>query len=268
MSKPLRLAFGSCRTSVAHDAAGNKLHGVDALRAYALRMARVTDPAAPEDPDPGDEARWPDLVLFLGDQVYADETPQEMRDFIESRRSLQEPPGTELKDYQEYAELYRLAWTDPANRWLLSTVPSVMIFDDHDVRDDWNTSMSWKQDMEATSWWPERITAALSSYWVYQHLGNLTPDERAADQIWKEIDAHGGDDELDLTDTLDRFAGARTSTPSPTAGATPAISATRPGWWSWTHGRPACSTRRTARCSTTPSWNGSTGRCAATSTTC
>ena len=206
VSKPLRLAFGSCRTSVPHDAAGNKLHGVDALRAYALRMARVTDPAAPEDPDPGDQARWPDLVLFLGDQVYADETPQEMRDFIESRRSLQQPPGTELKDYQEYAELYRLAWTDPANRWLLSTVPSVMIFDDHDVRDDWNTSMSWKQDMEAKSWWPERITAALSSYWVYQHLGNLTPDERAADQIWKEIDAHGGDIELDLTDTLDRFA--------------------------------------------------------------
>ena len=35
-AKPLRLAFGSCRTSVTHDKAGNKLHGVDALRAYAL----------------------------------------------------------------------------------------------------------------------------------------------------------------------------------------------------------------------------------------
>ncbi len=32
------------------------------------------------------------------------------------------------------------------------------------------------------------------------------PDERADDAIWQRIDAHDGDDELDLTDTLDAFA--------------------------------------------------------------
>ena len=68
--KPLRLAFGSCRTSVEHDEEGNKTHGVDALRAYALAMARVTVP----DGDLPEELPWPDMVLFLGDQVYADET--------------------------------------------------------------------------------------------------------------------------------------------------------------------------------------------------
>src|SRR4051812_24914193 len=36
--KPLGMAYGSCRTSVPHDASGNRTHGVDALRAYALRM--------------------------------------------------------------------------------------------------------------------------------------------------------------------------------------------------------------------------------------
>eukprot|EP01032_Pedospumella_encystans_P028732 gene28733-32447_t len=139
-AKPLRMAFGSCRTSVGHDKAGNDTHGVDALRAYALRMAGVTDTAHRDDPDPGDEVRWPDLVLFLGDQVYADETTQEMKEFIDSRRDIEQAPWTELQDYEEYAHLYCLAWTDPANRWLLSTVPTAMIFDDHDVRDDWNTS--------------------------------------------------------------------------------------------------------------------------------
>jgi hypothetical protein len=52
-----------------------------------------------------------------------------------------------------------------------------MIFDDHDVHDDWNTSISWLEDMRAKPWWDRRITAALASYWVYQHLGNLSPDE-------------------------------------------------------------------------------------------
>ncbi len=196
--KPLRLAFGSCRTSVAHDEKGNRTHGIDALRAYALAMAGVTRPEH--------ELAWPDMVLFLGDQVYADETSEEMQEFIESRRDIDEPPGKELKDYQEYAHLYRLAWNDPANRWLLSTLPSAMIFDDHDIRDDWNTSAQWRREMEATSWWHGRIVAGLASYWVYQHLGNLSPSERAKDEVWRLVLDHEGDDELDLTETLDAFA--------------------------------------------------------------
>ncbi|MDX6302379.1 MAG: hypothetical protein QOF53_3593, partial [Nocardioidaceae bacterium] len=182
--KPLRLAFGSCRTSVGHDRAGNSSHGVDALRSLALEMA--TNP----------DVRWPDLVLFLGDQVYADETTGEMRKFIAARRDIEQPPGHELKDFEEYCHLYRLAWEDPLNRWLLSTLPSSMIFDDHDVRDDWNTSYAWKQEIEQTSWWHERIVSGLVSYWVHQHLGNLSPDERAADDVWQLVARHEGDDEV------------------------------------------------------------------------
>ena len=207
-AKPLRMAFGSCRTSVGHDADGNTTHGVDALRAYALRMAGVTATTDGDDPDPG-KVRWPDLVLFLGDQVYADETTAAMREFISARRDIEQAPWTELKDYEEYAHLYLLAWSDPANRWLLSTVPSAMIFDDHDIRDDWNTSKAWKDEMEATDWWHSRIVGGLASYWVYQHLGNLTPEERNADPVWNRVearDAFDPDGEVDLSEALDEFA--------------------------------------------------------------
>lgn len=192
--KPLRLAYGSCRTSVPHDESGNRTHGVDSLRAYALAMAS------------GGDLPWPDLVAFLGDQVYADLTSEQMQQFIRARRDINEPPGEELKDYEEYAHLYNLAWSDPANRWLLSTLPSAMIFDDHDVRDDWNASLSWKQEMEATSWWHGRIVSGLASYWVYQHLGNLSPQMRRDDAIWQRVAGHQDDDELDLSADLDTFA--------------------------------------------------------------
>lgn len=191
--RPLRMAFGSCRVSVPHDEKGNAEFGVDAMRAYAL--ARAAD-AEPE----------PDLVLFLGDQVYADETSDAMRAFIEQRRDPEQAPWYELKDFEEYAHLYTLAWCDPANRWLLSTLPSAMIFDDHDIRDDWNTSWSWRQVMEATDWWHERIVGGLASYWIYQHLGNLGPEERNADELWKRISRHEGPDEIDVTDALDALA--------------------------------------------------------------
>ncbi len=189
--KPLRLAFGSCRTSVAHDKAGNQGHGVDAVRALALQMA--TDSSM----------RWPDLVLFLGDQVYADETTPEMQEFIRARRDIDVAPGKELKDFEEYTYLYQLAWRDPLNRWLLSTLPSSMIFDDHDVRDDWNTSYAWKQEIEKTDWWQERILAGLASYWIYQHLGNLSPQERDKDDLWQRVVNHPPEEgELDITSDL------------------------------------------------------------------
>ncbi|MEV7457140.1 alkaline phosphatase D family protein [Pseudarthrobacter oxydans] len=192
--KPLRLAFGSCRTSVPHDESGNRSHGVDALRAYALAMSS------------GGKEPWPDLVAFLGDQVYADSTSGQMQEFIKARRDITEPPGEELKDFEEYAHLYNLAWSDPANRRLLSTLPSAMIFDDHDIRDDWNASQSWREAMEDTDWWHGRIVAGLASYWVYQHLGNLSPQERAADVIWQKIASHRGDGEPDISAELDSFA--------------------------------------------------------------
>jgi hypothetical protein len=198
-SEPTRLAFGSCRTSGPHTKEGNKSHGVDALRAKAFHLSR---PGTPEE-------AWPHLVCFLGDQVYADETSQEMQDFIASRRSLDEPPGKELKDFEEYAHLYRLAWSDPLNRWLLSTLPSAMIFDDHDIRDDWNTSADWHREMNAKPWWHQRIVGGLASYWVYQHVGNLSPEGLADDEVWQRISARaqsGQEGELDLTHVLDELA--------------------------------------------------------------
>ena len=120
---------------VPHDREGNRTNGVDALRALALALARG-------------EEEWPDLVAFLGDQVYADETSRGDAEFIAARRDIDEPPGEEIKDYEEYAHLYRLAWSDAANRWLLSTRAQRMIFDDHDIRDDWNTSWTWHEEIE------------------------------------------------------------------------------------------------------------------------
>ena len=172
--RPTRMLFGSCRTAEPHDLEATRVHGVDALRALALALADGRE-------------EWPDLVAFLGDQVYADTTSKAMQEFIEDRRGLDAPPGEEIKDFEEYTHLYQLAWSDPANRWLLSTVPSCMIFDDHDIRDDWNTSWSWHERMNQTSWWHERLMGGLSSYWVYQHIGNLSPAQLAQDEVYAQV---------------------------------------------------------------------------------
>ena len=175
---PLRVIFGSCRRAPAPE----ETHGVDALGAYARRLTAA------------DGDGWPDVLLLIGDQVYADEPSEPMREFIRARRDVAEPPYEEVCDFEEYAELYRLAWTEnPAVRWLLSTVPTLMIFDDHDIRDDWNTSYAWRRQMAAQSWWPRRIVSGLGAYWIYQHLGNLGPAERDADPVYAAVRAAGRD---------------------------------------------------------------------------
>ena len=178
----LRILFGSCRLSLPHEppyTLSRDEHelgrGHDALYAYALRM--LDEPAE----------RWPHAIVLVGDQVYADEVSPRTLDFLRARRDTSQPPGEEVADFEEYTRLYWEAWQAPVIRWFLSTVSSAMLFDDHDIHDDWNISHQWVERMRAKPWWDERIVGAFMSYWLYQHLGNLSPqqlrDDRLIDQV-------------------------------------------------------------------------------------
>ncbi len=176
-AKPFRLVFGSCRYATSAAVPEDKHYDFDALDAFAIRMTN-TGPDA-----------WPDALALLGDQVYADEPSPETRRFIAGRRDVSAPPYDEVADFEEYTRLYLESWGDPHVRWMMASIPSSMIFDDHDVKDDWNTSGRWRAEMQQTSWWEERITGGLMSYWVYQHLGNLSASALAADEIYRRVSA-------------------------------------------------------------------------------
>jgi hypothetical protein len=180
----VRIVWGSCRVARPHT--GSYIldvdeHpegvGVDALHALVLRMR--------DQP----REQWPRLLLLIGDQVYADEVSPETLARIRARRDTSRAPGEEVLDSDEYTMLYEESWGDQSIRWLMSTVGSAMMFDDHDVHDDWNTSESWIRDMRATSWWHQRIVSGLLTYWIYQHLGNLSPDELDADPVYRAATA-------------------------------------------------------------------------------
>ncbi len=194
--RAVEIMFGSCRYATADVVRGNRHFDSDALKGLGRRLAHTP------------EADWPDALLLLGDQVYADETSPATQRRIAGRRDITTGAGEQVADFEEYTWLYLESWTDPDVRWLLSTVPSSMIFDDHDVRDDWNTSHAWRVEMQATSWWQERIVGALSSYWVYQHLGNLSAAELGRTDLYQRVRAVGGADGGDAEPLLRDFAAA------------------------------------------------------------
>jgi PhoD-like phosphatase len=176
------LVFGSCRAALPHHPPytltkdkDERGRGLDAMHTLALSVLESgTD-------------KWPELVLLLGDQVYADEVSPQAEEFIRSRRDTTEPPGDQVADFEEYTRLYWESWGDPVIRWLFSTVSIAMVIDDHDMHDDWNISRSWLEDMSRQPWWEERAVSGLMTYWIYQFIGNLSPDELEQNWLYRQV---------------------------------------------------------------------------------
>ena len=184
-SSTFRLAFGSCRYASPTTVEDSEGIPPDALDLYASQVA-----ALPEE-------QWPDALVLLGDQIYADELTKQTRSWLRRRRKHRQEersPDDQVADFEEYTRLYFESWRDPQVRWLLSTIPSSMIFDDHEMIDDWNTSAAWRATTSQEPWWHGRITGGLVSYWVYQHLGNLSPQELAENKTWQAIQGLSADD--------------------------------------------------------------------------
>lgn len=195
----VRLSFGSCRALAGYDEHGFGTHGADALVALAERTAR------------GEEAPTT-LLVMIGDQVYADEPSEEMDERLRARTDVDPEVAAEINSFDEYTWLYEATWKHPSLQWFLATTPTAMILDDHDLRDDWNTSQSWRAEMTAKPWWDERVVGAFGSYWVYQHLGNLAPEQLATDPTYAAVRTLEDDDER--TALVDRMAARADSEPS------------------------------------------------------
>ncbi|HVT00462.1 MAG TPA: alkaline phosphatase D family protein [Solirubrobacterales bacterium] len=178
---PLDVAFGSCRVAVPHREPWTKSkdedergYEVDALWVLAEEIARG---AAPR----------PDLLFLLGDQIYVDEGSPQTRARIAERRGTESEPGEEVTDFEEYTWLYQESWREPSIRWLLAVVSTSMLWDDHDMSDDWNISRSWLEEMRGRSWWHRRAVGCIASYWIYQHLGNLSPQALDEDETYRAV---------------------------------------------------------------------------------
>ena len=108
-----------------------------------------------------------------------------------------------MTDYEEYSWLYEESWSDPLIRWLFSTVSVSMQWDDHDMSDDWNISrIAGSRRWAASRGGTAAPSPGSMSYWVYQHLGNLSPRALDEDDLYRRV--RGNDH---ATAVLREFAG-------------------------------------------------------------
>jgi len=81
--------------------------------------------------------------------------------------------GANANKYEEELKaLTQFRETLPNVRRLLANIPTYMMFDDHDVTDDWNLHRKWYNSVRANETGRRIVANALAAYWVFQGWGN------------------------------------------------------------------------------------------------
>lgn len=97
------------------------------------------------------ERRPTDLLLMVGDQIYAD-----------VRR--------DVRTFEEYCATYREAFTQPNLQKLMARVPTYMVLDDHEIADNWSMDKLVDPKLSNEERWANRVRflAAMEAYRAYQ----------------------------------------------------------------------------------------------------
>lgn len=93
-----------------------------------------------------------------------------------NRNSKKGVPTKELQQQERYEEQleelhdFRLGTTKV--RRVLANIPTYMIFDDHDITDDWNLSADWIKKVYQAPLGKHTICNGLTAFWAFQGWGN------------------------------------------------------------------------------------------------
>ena len=92
--------------------------------------------------------------------------------------------------------------TLPRIRKLLANIATYMIFDDHDVTDDWNITGDWYDGVRDSPMGRRIVSNALGSYWAFQAWGN-DPDNFDKDLVLTIKQQLTGEDDSMIGDRYD-----------------------------------------------------------------
>lgn len=159
----------------------------------APEVPTLTDVAKPEPADVADMALEPALLERLVTGWADDPAPDQRKAFADDgyanlsqtmlARCLAEFAGEQVWPvwrglHGELAQLRLFAAGQPKVRRALANVPTYMVFDDHDVTDDWNLNPEWCRRVlaaDATRTQPlgrQVVRNALAAYALFQDWGN------------------------------------------------------------------------------------------------
>ncbi|HEU4823661.1 MAG TPA: hypothetical protein VFS97_09590 [Nitrososphaeraceae archaeon] len=82
-------------------------------------------------------------------------------------------PRKNQKKYREQVKQLEKTRKDlPLVRRVLANIPTYMIFDDHEITDDWNITREWHENVKGSKCGKQVVANGLAAYWAFQGWGN------------------------------------------------------------------------------------------------
>lgn len=157
----LRIAFASCNGSEAENPLKKPFPGRNALWEHMAETHKI------------DKYH---ILIQGGDQLYADSVWQDIPFLVEWKKLPREKQySTKLPDnvYQQiktyYYACYMSYWSQAHIKDVLSVIPNVMIWDDHDIFDGWG---SWNDRYQASPIYQGIFRAAREAFYLFQRGQN------------------------------------------------------------------------------------------------
>lgn len=120
---------------------------------------------------------WSDVLLQGLDDVYR----EEFRPTYKFRQHYED----QLKSIREACDASR------SLRRVLANVPTYMIFDDHEITDDWYLNADWRDTVLKTALGRRIIANGLAAYWGFQGWGNA-PEEFDSRRFIEPLESYLG----------------------------------------------------------------------------
>lgn len=92
-----------------------------------------------------------------------------IKEFLAAKRDKTKNKESFREQLDTLEELFKSL---PRVRRALANIPSYMVFDDHDITDDWNLSRAWRDRVFTAPLGRQILTSALAAYVLFQDWGN------------------------------------------------------------------------------------------------
>lgn len=171
-TEKLRVAYSSCNGSASESPSKKAFPGRNALWEHMHQMH--------------DEESY-HLLIQGGDQLYADSVWDDIpflahwKTLPRSRQYVEEMPQAvfnEIRNY--YFSCYLTYWSRHHIRKVLATIPSIMIWDDHDIFDGWG---SWNKHYQSCPVYQGIFKAAREAFFLFQRGENAPLGQQTAGMI-------------------------------------------------------------------------------------
>lgn len=179
------------------------------------------------------QQKWPRKLMLCGDQIYADDvsdpvfalikelherlfekkiTTGDRRERVRKLGFSSDASGVHLLTFTEWVCLYLVSWSTTlvksisedkgliaevdAAETVMAHIPTYMMFDDHEVSDDWNIDSYWREGVEQKGG-ATLIESALLAYFIFQHWGNnpLSVDQDFLKKLQGAVDSKLDDEQ-------------------------------------------------------------------------